>query len=124
MSGKKIVALVAVLGVALVLAAPAVAADKVDLTGKYKCEGKNPQGGTYTGTVEIKKKGDVYYLSWAIGPAETYEGIGLLEGDVLAVSYTGGVVAYKVEKGPKLVGRWTLSEGADKGKVFTETLTK
>jgi hypothetical protein len=98
-----------------------VAADKTDIAGKYTCEGTNPQGQTYKGTVEITKVGDTYKLVWAIGNAETWDGVGILEGDVLAVSFASGVVVYKVEKG-KMTGKWTVKEA--NGKVFSETLTK
>jgi hypothetical protein len=117
------IVLALVVAVALVVAGGCVvAADKVDIAGKYACEGTNPAGKAYKGTVEITKVGDAYRLDWSLGGgAETYDGIGILEGDVLAVSWGAGVVVYKVEKG-KLLGKWTTPDA--KGKVFTETLTK
>jgi len=107
------------------VASVVVAADKVDIVGKYKASGTNPDGKTYEGTVEIAKKGDAYTVDWKIGDSDEYKGIGILEGDVLSVSYYGGVsgvVSYKIEKGPKLVGKWTFPEAG--GKLYTETLTK
>jgi hypothetical protein len=104
---------------------PALRADeKVDIAGSYEAKGINPNGGTYEATVEIKKNGDTYTIKWDItGANETYEGIGILEGDVLSVSYKSGdatgVVAYKVSKG-KLDGKWSPGDG----KVYTETLKK
>jgi hypothetical protein len=102
----------------------AAGAAEPDITGKYNCEGTNPVGQTYRGTVEITKKGDIYYLKWALNTGDTEKGVGLLEGNVLAVSYyggtTSGVVVYRVEKDGKLVGRWTIADG--NGKVYTETL--
>jgi serine/threonine protein kinase len=97
-----------------------------DITGQFNCEGTNPDGQTYRGTVEIAKKGDAYYLKWTFKSGATHQGVGLLEGNVLAVSYydatTGVVVVYRVEKDGKLVGRWSVAEGNDM--VYTETLTK
>jgi len=94
-----------------------------DVVGTYKCEGGS--GDTkYSGTVTIAKKGDAYQVTWKLGGDENYKGIGVLQGDVLAVSYYGsmsGVVAYKVE-GDKLTGKWTMVKGD--GTVSTETLTK
>src|SRR5262245_53731067 len=100
------------------------AADKVDITGKYTCEGTNPDGKTYKGTVEVKKQGDAFHVLWSIGAGDNYEGIGILEGDVFSVAYYGaitGIAVYKVEKG-KMTGRWTLPEA--KGQVYTENWTK
>jgi hypothetical protein len=111
--------------VALLAAGVAAAADNVDIVGSYKAQGTNNDGKTYQGEVEITRKGDAYYFLWKIGAGDEYQGVGLLEGDVLSVSYFGGtssIAVYKVEKGPKLVGRWTFPEA--KGKVYTETLTK
>jgi hypothetical protein len=48
---------------------------------------RNPDGKTYGGTVEIVKKGDAYHLKWTLKAGDTYAGIGILEGDVLGVSY-------------------------------------
>ena len=108
-----------------VLVLPARAEEKVHISGKYTVEGLNPDGGTYRGTAEIAKKGDTYTIDWLIGSAEKYKGIGIRQGDVLAVSYVSnaisGVVVYKIEKG-KLVGQWAIQGG--NGKIQTETLTK
>src|SRR5262245_494504 len=110
------------LAVVLVLVGGGFAADKVDIAGKWKCKGTNPEGKDYEGTVEITKDGDAYKVAWSLKDgAETSDGIGILKGDVFAVSFGEGVVAYKVEK-DKLSGKWTLPES--KGKVYTETLTK
>jgi hypothetical protein len=116
--------LVLALLVTLTLAVDARAQAKPSIVGNYTCVGMNPQGGTYRGSVSIIRMGDTYMMNWVVG-TEKYAGIGILEGDVLAVSYYGtasGVVVYKVEKGGKLSGKWTLPSA--KGKVYTETLTK
>ena len=96
-----------------------------DLSGMYQCEGVGPNGTKYRGIVEIAKNDQTYRLRWTIRPDGVYLGIGILRGDELAVSYFGqvlGVVLYQIEKGPRLVGQWTVM-GAD-GQVFSETLTK
>ncbi len=113
---------VALAALALFFAAPAVAAEP-NITGKYNCEGTNPAGKIYRGTVTIIKKGDAHYLKWSLNAGDTYAGIGILEGNVLAVSYYGGasgVVVYRVQKDGKLVGKWAVADG--KGRVYTETL--
>ncbi len=115
-------------GIALVLlalaltAAPAWAAD---IEGTYDCAGTNPGGGAYTGTVSIIKNGDNYTVTWHIG-AQTYLGVGLLQGDTFSVGYadTGkawfGVVVYRV-KDRTLSGDWAMQGN---GKNGTETLTR
>jgi hypothetical protein len=96
-----------------------------DLVGTYRCDGVSPGGNSYRSVVEIEKDGDTYLLRWLSreGPAV---GIGIRRDDLLAVSYfTGkdmGVVVYRIEKGPRLTGQWSLL-GAD-GRVYPETLTK
>lgn len=112
----------AILTVLVFVSSPAVAADAPDITGKYSCEGTNAGGATYKGTCEISKKGDTYLLKWALDAGDSYVGIGLLEGKVLAVAFNGGVVVYRIEKDGKLVGRWAVADG--KGSVQTENLTK
>jgi hypothetical protein len=108
---------------AFCLATPALAEDKIDITGKYEGEGTNPQGQNYKTAVEVKKNGDTYTLNWTVGENETYEGFGILQGDVLAVSFTAGnghgVVLYKVSKN-KLDGKWSLGDG----KIYEEKLAK
>ena len=111
------------LSILLLISAPATAvraADPgADLSGTYRCKGP-----TYEGTVTISRQGDAYRVSWSIG-RERYSGVGLVQGDVLAVAYYGemrGIVAYRIEDSGQLVGRWTTV--ANPGAVSTETLTK
>ena len=109
---------------AVILIAPA-SMRAADITGTYSCAGKNPDGKGYSGKVEITKNGDTFRIKWTLVSTESYEGIGILANDVLAVAFSvdnkAGVVSYKVEKG-KLVGKWAVADG--KGTVYTETLTK
>jgi hypothetical protein len=102
---------------------PALAAAGIE--GVYDCSGAGPDGGQYKGTVSIVKNGAAYNVTWNLG-AEVYIGVGLLEGDHLAVGYSearrgsSGVVVYKV-KGETLDGLWAM-QGAEK--TGTETLTR
>ena len=99
-------------------------ANNLDITGNYNCQGKNADGSTYNGEVEITKKGNTYNIYWLINN-QKFNGIGILEGNVLAVSYYGsssGVVAYRVEGDSNLVGRWTSPQL--NGKINREVLTK
>lgn len=97
------------------------------LVGTYECQGVEPDGTPYRGVVEIIPNEGTYDVIWTFGSGQRYSGLGVVNGDVLAVSYftnRPGVVAYKIEqgeKGPRLQGQWTMV-GA--GKVFHETLTR
>lgn len=120
-------ALCAVTVWAIALFAPPTrgSAQEVDLGGTYQCEGVSVRGNPYRGIVEIVKDDQTYVVRWVSreGPAV---GIGILRGDLLAVSYfTGsdvGVVVYRIEPGPRLRGEWSIL-GAD-GHLHPETLTK
>lgn len=112
---------------AVVLASVSFAAELPDLSGSYKCVGDAGNGKQYQGAVEIAKEGDGYRVTWQIAK-DKFTGAGLQEGNTLSVAYRQdgsdtfvGLAVYKVEKGGKLVGRWT-SLGS-KGQTLTETLT-
>jgi hypothetical protein len=109
---------------ALTLCVATRADDKTEISGNYEGKGTGPNGAAYEAKVEISKNGDTYAVKWELAGNETYEGIGILEGDIFSVSYTAGgnghgIVAYKVTKG-KLDGKWSPGDG----KIYTETLTK
>lgn len=97
------------------------------LTGTYDCQGVEPDGTPYRGVVQIVPNRGTYDVIWVFSSGQHYAGLGVVNGDVLAVSYftnRPGVVAYKIEKrqtGPQLQGQWTVV-GA--GAVFRETLTR
>jgi hypothetical protein len=96
-----------------------------DLAGRYICDGVGPDGLPYQAIVEIVKHNDTYRLQWWFESEVVGIGLGIRSGDVLAVMhYSGlpGVVAYRIEQGPRLVGEWTVA--AADGVVFSETLTK
>lgn len=101
------------------------AARQIDLIGSYDCEGRNAEGAVYRGKVEIVKKRDIYMVRWRIGQNDTYEGVGILTGDVLSVSYFGGIegiVVYTAKGNQILEGRWAVRNGD--GRMFVETLTR
>jgi len=96
------------------------AARVVDLSGVYHCD-----GGSYKGTVIIRRVGETYDLLWTIGN-ETHVGVGIRVGDVLASSWLAGqsgpgIVVYTVETDHKLVGKYSAYPG--NGQLSTEVLT-
>lgn len=115
------------IGVVLVLSgamgATAAPDSPPDLAGMYQCDGMNPDGTAYHGTVEIRKLRDTFRVEWTMDDG-VMVGVGIYSGGVFAASYFGGapaVVVYKVD-GNRLVGEWTM--GGIEGAVYPETLTK
>jgi hypothetical protein len=116
--------LTAVAVLALIGPRPALA-QELDLAGRYNCEGLNPGGTRYRAIVQIDKDGQTYVVRWV--SREPAIGIGIVHGDQLSVAYTTprggiGVIVYRIEKGLRLTGQWTLL-GAD-GQLYRETLTR
>ena len=113
----------------LLTAAVSLGEEKNTLVGLYACKGTNPDGGMYEGRVEIAERKSVYNVKWKVGD-QTYVGVALREGDVLSVAWgipaeggtAVGVVAYKIEEGGTLTGRWSVLGGDTT--VMKETLRK
>jgi hypothetical protein len=96
-----------------------------DLAGLYRCQGDTPSGEKYEGIVEIVEHGDRFLVRWLIPPHDAYIGVGVVQGDFLAVSYGGrvlGLVIYEIKPDMHLVGRWTAVNAGRQ--LFSETLTK
>lgn len=100
-----------------------------DIAGYYTCKGVEAGGKKYSGIAVIAKKNDIYVVTWVIGGASTFAGVGIRQGDTLAVSwvmpvekgFVRGVNLYKIEPGPRLVGTWATLPGP--GVLQKETLT-
>jgi hypothetical protein len=109
------------------LAVPTPADPAAPLVGTYECQGVEPDGTPYQGIVRIIPNHGAYDVVWNFSSGQQYSGLGVVNGDVLAVSYftnRPGVVAYKIEtsdKGPRLSGQWTVVGATN---VFQETLTR
>jgi hypothetical protein len=100
-----------------------------DISGYYACSGKEGVGKTYNGVAVITKKNDVYLVQWIIGAGGAFFGVGLRQGDTLSCSWAipgdkgvvRGINVYRIETGPRLVGRWSAFPGD--GSIRNETLT-
>jgi hypothetical protein len=88
--------------------------------GKWSAKGKQPNGDPYTGSVVVKKRGEigegVYQFTWKFG-ANTEDGVGVRnvdsgQDDVISVGFadkadTFGALQYNIQKGGKvLLGTW------------------
>ena len=96
-----------------------------DLSGDYTVEGTDAEGqGPYTGTLTIKKAGEVYTMTWVI-EKKTAIGAGIVTDNVLSACWKEGndigLVSYKISAG-KLVGQW--AELKTDGKIYKESATK
>ncbi len=86
--------------------------DTKDIAGKYKTSGTNIDGkGNYNADLAITKRGEVYQFSWDSGD-QTYDGVGVVIGDAVSVSFTNGisgkgcgVVLYEIYADGSLDGR-------------------
>src|ERR1044072_7800141 len=106
-------------------AAEPSAPDAPDLPGIYECQGTGADGRPYRGAVIIEPDGGRFVVRWIIASELTAVGVGIREGNMLAVSFfgpdSGGVVLYRID-GQRLVGHW--SAPLAEGQVFEETLTR
>jgi hypothetical protein len=107
-----------------------ISPDNNDISGYYTCKGTEVGGKSYSGITVITKKNDVYLVQWIIGSGSTFTGVGVRQGQTLAASWAmpsdkgqliRGVNVYKIEPGPRLVGRWATIPGP--GVQQHETLT-
>ena len=100
-----------------------------DISGYYSCKGVEAGGKAYSGVAVIVKKNDVYLVQWMVGGGSTFTGVAIRQGDILAASWAmpnergiiRGVNLYRIESGPRLIGRWASAPGP--GVVQNETLT-
>lgn len=92
-------------------AAQKPAAPPAEIAGEYTVVGTNENGSPYKGALEIIKHGAVYQFRWNAG--KQYDGVGVPNGDVVAVAFTGGangkgcgVVSYQILADGSLDGVW------------------
>lgn len=60
-----------------------------DVAGSYSITGKNPAGQAYQGDLTIKKQEEVYQFTWSVA-GSAYDGVGVRDGNLIAVGYGGG----------------------------------
>lgn len=83
------------------------------LGGRYKVNGANPDGSRYSGSVTISQAGQGYRVDWVVGQS-TYQGIGVLEGNVLTVDWGSDTpVVYALGPDGTLSGLWAAGNGEE-----------
>jgi hypothetical protein len=110
-------------------------AEEPHVTGVYLSNRLNAHGSQYQGLVYVVRDHDTFLVSWMdlqskdgqlmVVPAAA--GVGLVEGNVFAVSqyslHTIGLMVYRIEDdGRRLIGRWATAESD--GAAYSETLTR
>ncbi len=100
-----------------------------DISGYYTCKGVEAGGKPYSGIAIITKKGEVHLIRWMVGDGAVFTGVGIRQGSSLSASWAmttdkglmRGINTYRIDPGPRLVGRWATMPGP--GVIQTETLT-
>lgn len=90
---------------------PAASTPK-DISGNYDASGTNVNGaGSYKASLVVTPHDDVYQFSWSSG-SNSYDGVGVMTDNAVAVSYTDGsngkgcgVVLYKISSDGSLDGK-------------------
>ncbi len=85
----------------------------VNLVGKYKANGRNPNGSRYKGKVVITRNGDIYHMQWWIGK-QTYRGRGKLVQNILTIDWgQADPVIYQVLANGTLKGSWAAGRAIE-----------
>lgn len=93
-------------GVLALGAAAATPLAAQSIAGSYRAEGRNPDGSTYAGSVQISEHGSTVQMRWQIG-AQSYAGSGSRTGDVIRVNWgQPQPVVYVLMPGGELHGTW------------------
>jgi hypothetical protein len=91
------------------------AEEEIDIVGKFRSELKEASGNVVTTQVVIEKRGDAYQATYTLDNKVLFVGTALRKGDILSMCWVSagqaGVSSYKIEKGPKLVGEYTILGG-------------
>jgi len=100
--------------------------EDVELAGAYRVESIGTDGKTQVSQAQIQKQGDAYVVVYHNNAAVQYVGVGIRQGDTFSLAWGRqnqiGVCHYKIERGPKLVGRYTIFGGP--GVVLPEVMTR
>jgi uncharacterized protein (TIGR03067 family) len=100
-------------------------AEEGELNGDYRAETVDAVGRKLVYDASIERIGDAYLVVYSVNGKVIYYGTGLRNGNVFAMCWLSqgmaGISLYQIEKGPRLVGRFT---GLGDGFLGSETLTR
>jgi hypothetical protein len=81
--------------------------------GRYRVNGKNPNGSRYTGQLTISNQGDRYALDWRVG-STAYKGTGTMTNNILTVNWGSATpVIYALSADGTLKGLWDAGKGEE-----------
>ena len=82
--------------------------------GSYHVQGRNPDGSTYSGRVQITDNGGAISMRWSVG-SQSYSGTGTRNGDVIWVDWGSAhpVVYVRMPDG-ELHGTWADGAALEK----------
>jgi hypothetical protein len=94
------------------------------LSGIYRADGTNPNGGTYSGMVAITQNADQFTFKWWIG-RQTLLGTGQFAGRMLVVNWGDkNPVIYNFREGGVLDGEWADGKATEKLTLHALTATQ
>ncbi|MFD2182534.1 caspase family protein [Rhodoplanes azumiensis] len=80
--------------------------------GRYRVAGRNADGSRYSGTLTLRREGDLYRLNWKVG--SSYQGTGRLDGNILTVDWGAATpVVYALGSDGRLTGLWEAGRGEE-----------
>lgn len=89
-------------------------APALNIAGSYHSFGRNPDGSSYEGVVQIAQDGSIVGFTWRIGN-DSYSGEGLIDGRIVAVDWgAASPVVYVVMPDGELHGTWDDGLGLEK----------
>lgn len=105
---------------------PALDKDLPKITGVYKSESPDQEGNPQTTEATIERHGDAYLVTYRKDGMIAYVGIATRNGNIFSMCWATsagqvGLSVYQIEKGPRLVGQYTMLGGV--GMFAQETLT-
>jgi len=81
--------------------------------GRYRVDGRNPDGSRYRGTLAMSRQSNRYSLDWQVD-SSTYKGTGTLDGNLLTVDWGGNTpLVYALAADGTLKGLWEAGDGEE-----------
>jgi uncharacterized protein (TIGR03067 family) len=95
------------------------------ITGLYKSESPTAEGGMQVTEAMIERLGEGYVVTYRKDGNLAYIGVGMRSGDTFSMCWAAnnqvGLSVYRIERGPRLVGLYTMLGGV--GMFSSEVLT-
>jgi uncharacterized caspase-like protein len=81
--------------------------------GRYRVEGRNPDGSQYSGSLAISRQGGGYLFNWNVGNS-SYRGSGRQDGNIITVNWGSATpIVYALAADGSLRGLWSAGKGEE-----------